>query len=294
MYTTLQSREQTTAARARRRQARARRQARRAAHRRRLRGAGRAVPAQRLRRQRAVAGGVSGGRQLRALPRGRRPRHRRCACCGAWPKEYPASPLIKRADPALKRLVAAAPATSAANAGRRVGGRRAPAPPPAPAPAAPPLSSSSSAAGDAGADSRPAPTPRTPGVARIQAIRRTVLPDVVRIAIELDQEIDYRYERIEGPVRVFLDLRDTDVAPTVPRRRRLTTRSSRACGSDRGPDGPRASCSTWKARAATPSSPSTTRIASSSTSTGAPGRRRSSRPCTRRRRRRRAQGLGRR
>ena len=71
------------------------------------------------------------------------------------------------------------------------------------------------------------------------------------------------------------------------RRRRLTTRSSRACGSDRGRAGPRASCSTWKAQAVTPSSRSTTPIASSSTSTGGPERRRSWRPCTRRRRRRR-------
>ena len=65
---------------------------------------------------------------------------------------------------------------------------------------------------DAGTDAGPAQTPRTAGMARIQAIRRTVLPDVVRIAIELDQEIDYRYERIEGPVRVFLDLANTEVA----------------------------------------------------------------------------------
>ena len=67
---------------------------------------------------------------------------------------------------------------------------------------------------DADADKTPS-TPRTAGVARIQAIRRTVLPDVVRIAIELDQETDYRYERIDGPVRVFLDLASTEVAPTV-------------------------------------------------------------------------------
>jgi N-acetylmuramoyl-L-alanine amidase len=65
------------------------------------------------------------------------------------------------------------------------------------------------------ADVGPAPMPRTPGLARIQAIRRTVLPDVVRIAIELDQEVEYRYERIDGPVRVFLDLAATEVAPNV-------------------------------------------------------------------------------
>lgn len=111
-------------------------------------------------------------------------------------KEYPASPLIKRADPALKRLLAAAP-------------------PPAPPPAAPAIAVVSRPTEDADTNGGAVAKPRTPGVARIQAIRRTVLPDVVRIAIELDQEIEYRYERIDGPVRVFLDLAATEVAPTV-------------------------------------------------------------------------------
>ena len=43
-----------------------------------------------------------------------------------------------------------------------------------------------------------------------------MLPDVVRIAIELDREIDYSYDRIDKPVRVFLDIANTDVAPAVP------------------------------------------------------------------------------
>ncbi len=124
-------------------------------------------------------------------------------------KEYPASPLIKRADPALQRLAAAAP------------GATAPAPAPAVVAAAPSVAGS-----PADVVSQPTPAPetaestattgRTTGVARIQAIRRTVLPDVVRIAIELDQEVEYRYDRIEGPVRVFLDLASTEAAPSVP------------------------------------------------------------------------------
>ena len=124
-------------------------------------------------------------------------------------KDYPASPLIKRADPALKRLVAATPAPQETT----------PAAASAPAPASPPLPAPISTVELVSRPSAEAvtavTTPRTPGVARIQAIRRTVLPDVVRIAIELDQEIGYRYQRIEGPVRVFLDLADTEVAPTV-------------------------------------------------------------------------------
>jgi N-acetylmuramoyl-L-alanine amidase len=43
-----------------------------------------------------------------------------------------------------------------------------------------------------------------------------VLPDVVRVAIELDREIDYSYDRIEKPVRVFLDIANTEVASNVP------------------------------------------------------------------------------
>ena len=139
-------------------------------------------------------------------------------------KEYPASPLIKRADPALKRLVAAAPAASAPrDAGRRLRGRT--------GPSAAARASATAAVEPVGAPARRSSVgtavtmPRTPGIARIQAIRRTVLPDVVRIAIELDQEIEYRYERIEGPVRVFLDLVATPKwRRPCRRRRRLTTR----------------------------------------------------------------------
>jgi N-acetylmuramoyl-L-alanine amidase len=126
-------------------------------------------------------------------------------------KDYPSSPLIKRADPALRRLVAAASAPPPPMPAV-VSAAPAPSPLPAPAPAVELVSKS---VADTGNDVGPAETPRPAGIARIQAIRRTVLPDIVRIAIELDQEIDYRYERIEGPVRVFLDLANTDVSSTV-------------------------------------------------------------------------------
>jgi N-acetylmuramoyl-L-alanine amidase len=127
-------------------------------------------------------------------------------------KEYPASPLIKRAEPALKRLVAAAPAASAPPVTVASASAPAPAPPPAPATATvePVGARATLEVGNA------MTMPRTPGIARIQAIRQTVLPEIVRIAVELDQEIEYHYDRIEGPVRVFLDLVATEVAPNVP------------------------------------------------------------------------------
>ena len=164
-------------------------------------------------RQRAVAGGVSRGRQLRPLPRRASTASTRVRLLRRLANEYPASPLIKRAEPALKRCWQRR--QGRATPARR--GRRAPVPAPR---AAGPASAPSAAEPRrcrrrrrrSGARARPAT--RTE-LAHIQAIRRTVLPDVVRIAIELDQETEYRYERIEGPVRVFLDLAATEVGAAV-------------------------------------------------------------------------------
>jgi N-acetylmuramoyl-L-alanine amidase len=46
-------------------------------------------------------------------------------------------------------------------------------------------------------------------VATIRDIRRTPLPDGIRVSIELDAESRYRYERLENPRRVFFDLKGT-------------------------------------------------------------------------------------
>jgi N-acetylmuramoyl-L-alanine amidase len=40
----------------------------------------------------------------------------------------------------------------------------------------------------------------------LKDIRRTVMPDAVRIILELDREIVFRDERLDGPARVFVDL----------------------------------------------------------------------------------------
>lgn len=51
------------------------------------------------------------------------------------------------------------------------------------------------------------PTPTAPiAVATITRVRRSVLPEVVRVTIELDREVTFHDERIDGPARVFLDL----------------------------------------------------------------------------------------
>jgi N-acetylmuramoyl-L-alanine amidase len=70
--------------------------------------------------------------------------------------------------------------------------------------------------------SRPSPTdqermgqgtgPRSARLTTIKDIRRIVLPDAVRIMIELDGEVPFRDERIPNPERVFVDLPGTRAA----------------------------------------------------------------------------------
>jgi N-acetylmuramoyl-L-alanine amidase len=43
----------------------------------------------------------------------------------------------------------------------------------------------------------------------IRAVHREVLPDVVRVTVELDREVPFYQERIEGPARLFFDLKGT-------------------------------------------------------------------------------------
>ena len=50
-------------------------------------------------------------------------------------------------------------------------------------------------------------------LATIKDIRRAVLPDAVRITIELDSEVAFHEERIPDPARVFVDLPGTRASP---------------------------------------------------------------------------------
>ena len=49
----------------------------------------------------------------------------------------------------------------------------------------------------------------------LKAIRRDVLPDVLRVTLELEREAPFREERIEGPPRVFVDLQNTRTIDTL-------------------------------------------------------------------------------
>jgi N-acetylmuramoyl-L-alanine amidase len=136
--------------------------------------------------------------------------------------EYPASPLVRQAKPAMARLSGVSdPAQS-----RRAAASSPPASAPAPAAPVPPPPAPARVVTSAPAST---PEPRIPApavlttpparatgsVASLRAVRRTVLPDVVRIAIELDREVDFNHDRIPTPDRVFVDLHGTEVTSGV-------------------------------------------------------------------------------
>ena len=89
-------------------------------------------------------------------------------------KEYPSSSLVADAKELLTSTPPEAP------------------PPPAPAPAAPVAR---------------AGVPPTNGAVMIRDVKRTALPDGVRVSIELDGELPYHAEKLDGPRRVFFDIK---------------------------------------------------------------------------------------
>ncbi len=99
--------------------------------------------------------------------------------------EYPGSSLVKHAEPAIVRLAQVA--------------HPAPSPPPTATTALEPRKPEIAGAGL--------------GRARLTGIDRTVLGDLVRVTLSLDREVAYHDEAIDGPARVFFDLRNVDAAP---------------------------------------------------------------------------------
>jgi N-acetylmuramoyl-L-alanine amidase len=106
---------------------------------------------------------------------------------------FPSSSLVRQVPSHLKRLEQAD--TSLASEARRV---------PAPAPPAPPSASQRPSA-------PPPARPAAAGTGRsvLKAIHREVLPDALRFTLELEREVSFDDERLDGPPRVFVDLRNT-------------------------------------------------------------------------------------
>ena len=61
----------------------------------------------------------------------------------------------------------------------------------------------------------PVATVASATAATLLSIQRTVLPDTVRITLELDREVAYREERIAGPARLFFDLKSVQLTPAL-------------------------------------------------------------------------------
>ena len=90
------------------------------------------------------------------------------------------------------------------------------APVPAPVPPAP-IASGTIASGpppDTQRDSRPAEE-AVADLVTIRDIKRTSLPDGIRVTIEMDRESMFRAERLENPRRVFFDLRGSRTVPSL-------------------------------------------------------------------------------
>jgi N-acetylmuramoyl-L-alanine amidase len=107
---------------------------------------------------------------------------------------YPSSSLLKQVPAQTKRLAEASPTSPTSSAARVVPAPSRPSTPlPQPAPPATPAASQPRAA------------------ATLRAIRREVLPYALRVTLELEREVQFYDERIEGPARVFVDLHNTRV-----------------------------------------------------------------------------------
>ncbi|HKY22563.1 MAG TPA: N-acetylmuramoyl-L-alanine amidase, partial [Vicinamibacterales bacterium] len=63
-------------------------------------------------------------------------------------------------------------------------------------------------------ESRPPSQPAF-AASTIRALQRQTLPEVVRVTIELDREVPFYQERLEGPSRLFFDLKSTRTIPAL-------------------------------------------------------------------------------
>lgn len=137
-------------------------------------------------------------------------------------REYPHSSLARRATASARALSSAAPARSDAPA--RPAPPRGIAPPRVPAaasvtPAAivsgdtsPGLGPAEAPAGAPAVVSAPSAPVTEPARPQLLGVRRSVLPELVRVTLEFDNEVTYHQERLDSPARLFFDLKNTSAA----------------------------------------------------------------------------------
>ncbi len=119
-------------------------------------------------------------------------------------REYPTSPLVRRARTQVSSLDAARSVEASVPAPALTSQST---PPPAPA-VSTPVPTIQHAAG-------PAASVGTAARATLRDIQRSVLPDSVRVTLALDREVAYNEERIVNPDRVFFDLRGAQLTPAL-------------------------------------------------------------------------------
>src|SRR5688500_3616160 len=122
------------------------------------------------------------------------------------PLRFPASPLLKEGAARVRSLEGARTVPQAANAAPAP--TAASIPTPAPAPASTQTSTSTPAPASPASAIAKAPADKS-AIVMLRAIRREALPDTLRVTLELDREVAFHDERIEGPPRVFVDLPNT-------------------------------------------------------------------------------------
>ena len=118
-------------------------------------------------------------------------------------EQYPASSLVARAEDVLERMEVR-PA--------------APPPPEISTPSAPVVATAAPPAqADPAVAGRPVGEPPVESAAlvTIREIRRTPLPDGVRVSIEMDGESLYRSEKLDNPRRVFFDVKGARATPSL-------------------------------------------------------------------------------
>lgn len=129
-------------------------------------------------------------------------------------REYPSSSLVPRVPERMRAFDSTAgvavEAKRAADKPARPAptARASPTPPPPVAVAAEPAPPPAESPASEGPSVAPEPI-------AIRDIRRTRLPEAVRVTLELDAEVPYRQERLANPDRVFFDLQNTRAAPAL-------------------------------------------------------------------------------